>query len=271
VRAYNSEVSLAWNAAPANQLVSGYRVESSKDGLTWSTVFSNTDQTAVVVGNLVNGNTYQFRVSAVNVAGFGPSATVSAMPVGPTSVVDLSATAGDGEVILRWVPPLSGGEGVAITGIEVKYQLGNNAVVVLPLLAANASTYTVTGLTNGSLYQFWVTAKTSAGSSTSQTAKATPTNLLPDPVTGLAATDVTASGASLSWNAPVQSGLGSITYTVEYRLTTSATWTVATTTLTEAAFALSGLTANKAYEVKVYVMNGVGASSSSFANFTTTA
>ncbi len=269
-RAYNSEVSLAWYASPSAEEVTGYRVEKSNDGQTWTTAYTNTDKTTVVVGGLTNGQTYQFRVSAINVAGYGSSVSVSALPVGPTSVVDLSATAGDSSVTLRWVSPTSGGVGISITGIQVKYQQGQNPVVILPTLAANASTFVVEGLTNGQLYQFWVTAKTSSGDSTSQTAMATPTNLIPDPVTNLVTSDLTSTSVNLTWDEPVLTGLGSITYKVEYRRTGS-TWIDATSSLTDTTYALTGLTANAGYEVRVSVLNGIGPSSYTVVEFTTTA
>jgi len=269
LRVYDAEVSLTWNAAPAREGVTGYRVEISRDGTRWNTVYTNIVNTTAAIGSLTNGNTYQFRVSAINDAGFGLSATVSAMPVGPTSVTNLSATPEDGAVTLRWVSPTSGGNDVTITGIQIKYQVGTDPVVTLSTLPANSSTYQVTGLINGARHQFWVTAKTSAGESTSAVAFATPSNLLPDPVTSLTASDVSSSGAYLTWVAPTQSGLGSITYTVEYRLTSASSWTAATTTLKETAFTLTGLTAGSVYEVKVYAMNGAGASSSAFVNVNT--
>ena len=271
LRAYNSEVGLTWFASPAREGVTGYKVEQSRDGTRWLTVpgLANTTNTTVVVPNLENGNTYQFRVSAINAAGTGPTTSVNALPVGTTSVTNLSATAGDGKITLRWLAPASGGAGVTVTGVQIKYQQGVNPVVTLPVEAATTSSFDVAGLTNGLQYQFWVYSKTSAGDGTAEVAFATPTNLAPGPVTSLSASSVTSSAATLTWVAPVQTGLGAVFYRVEYRLTSASTWTTAASQVAGLTYTLSGLAGNSPYEARVIAVNGVDSSASTFVNFTT--
>jgi hypothetical protein len=271
LRAYNSEVGLSWFASPAREGVTGYKVEQSRDGTRWITVagLANTQNTTVVVSNLENGNSYQFRVSAINAAGTGPTTSVNALPVGTTSVTNLSATAGDGKVTLRWLAPASGGAGVTLTGVQIKYQQGTDPVVTLPVEAATISSFEVSGLTNGLQYQFWVYSKTSAGDGTADVAFATPTNLAPGPVTSLSVGSVTSSAASLTWVAPAQSGLGAVYYKVEYRLTSASTWLTAASEVSGLTYTLSGLAGNSSYDVRVTAANGVDSSASTFANFTT--
>ena len=271
LRAYNSEVGLSWFASPEREGVTGYKVEMSRDGTRWLTVsgLANTPNTTVVVPNLENGNTYQFRVSAINAAGVGPTTSVNALPVGTTSVTNLSATAGDSKVTLRWIAPASGGAGVTVTGVQIKYQQGVNPVVTLPVEASTTSSFDVTGLTNGLEYQFWVYSKTSAGDGTAAVAFATPTNLAPGPVTSLSVSSVTSSAASLTWVAPAQTGLGTVYYKIEYRLTSASTWVTAASEVAGLTYTLSGLAGNSSYEVRVIAVNGVASSASTFANFTT--
>ena len=75
----DARVRLVW-APPASEgdrPVTGYAVEVTTDGLTWTTVIANTGSrtTAATVDGLTNGTTYAFRVSAVSAAGQGaPSA-----------------------------------------------------------------------------------------------------------------------------------------------------------------------------------------------------
>jgi hypothetical protein len=73
----DQQVSLAWHESTWNggvYNITGYAVQQSEDGGdTWTTVTSSTDSTTpyYVVTGLSNGDTYRFRVAAVNNAGVG--------------------------------------------------------------------------------------------------------------------------------------------------------------------------------------------------------
>ena len=75
----DGQVRLAW-APPVSEgdrPVTGYAVESTTDGLVWTTVIANTGsrQATATIPGLTNGTTYAFRVSAISAAGQGaPSA-----------------------------------------------------------------------------------------------------------------------------------------------------------------------------------------------------
>jgi hypothetical protein len=77
----------------------------------------------------------------------------------PNMVNPISAVAGNGQVSLSWSAPYNGGS--SITGYTVKYSNGT----VITTTAAGTTSYTVTGLTNGTSYTFIVTANNIAGSS----------------------------------------------------------------------------------------------------------
>ena len=84
-------------------------------------------------------------------------ATPATVPASPTN---LTATAGDAQVSLSWSAPTNNG-GEAITGYTVKYSNGT----VVATTGAGTTSYTVSGLTNGTSYTFIVTANNSVGSS----------------------------------------------------------------------------------------------------------
>lgn len=84
----NGEVSLQWTvpASDGGRAITGYAVERSTDGQTWTLALADTgsDAVTVVVPGLTNGTAYLFRVAAINAAGRGPWSQGSA-PLQPTA------------------------------------------------------------------------------------------------------------------------------------------------------------------------------------------
>ena len=121
------------------------------------------------VTGLMNGTEYAFEVRAVNCAGEGGSSgTVNATPVTvPGAPILLTAASGDGNVTLSWTAPDGGGSG--ITGYE--YCVDGGPWISVP---DAGTTYTVTGLMNGTEYTFWVRAVNGIGEGPSSAVKATP-------------------------------------------------------------------------------------------------
>ena len=81
--------------------------------------------------------------------------------------------------------------------------------------------------------------------------------MAPGAVSGLSASSVTASGASLSWSAPLSGGAVS-TYTIQYRVTGTATWISAGQTSGATLFTISGLQPVTAYDLTVIPANNIG-------------
>src|SRR5207237_2735602 len=107
---------------------------------------------------LVNGTTYQVQIRAVNAAGDGTAtgstpATPATTPGAPTG---LGATAGDHQVLLSWTAPVSDG-GSAITDYTVQYRVhGTTPWQTFSDGVSTAVSATVTGLSNGTVYDFQV-------------------------------------------------------------------------------------------------------------------
>lgn len=137
---------------------------------------TSTSTTATVTG-LTNGTSYDFRVAATNSRGTGGysspitpvwGATVPGAPLSPTS------TAGNTQVVVSWSAPTSNG-GTPITDYIIEYRSGSGSWTTFPDGTSAARTATVTGLTNGTAYEFRVMAVNANGpGSASSTTTATP-------------------------------------------------------------------------------------------------
>ena len=164
------------------------------------------------VTGLVNGTTYTLQVRAVNLFGGGPlSAPSNAVtPVGlataPTAVV---ATRGNASVGLTWVTPSADG-GSPITAYQVQVRTGAT-VVRTDFISGTATTAVITGLTNGTAYNFRVQAINANGSGALSLASntVTPATLPDAPTIGIAtasATATTAGSATVTWTAASNGG-----------------------------------------------------------------
>jgi len=126
---------------------------------------------------VTNGTPYYYVVAAVNAAGETGepsnyvSATVGVTTEAPGVPSDLTATAGNGRVQLSWTAPTTGG---AVTNYQV-WDAENGESYGEVSSAVTATNYTITSLTNGVTYSFYVTGSNSSGTSgSSNIVSATP-------------------------------------------------------------------------------------------------
>lgn len=167
----NAQAVLSWTS-PTGVLsqapITDYREQYSVDnGATWTTfsAAASTETTATVTG-LTNGTAYVFRVAAVNGVGVGSYTTASAsVTLGAASApTGLSVTAGNAQLSLAWTAPSNIGAS-ALTNYRVEYTpSGGSAQTVLT--GSTETSYTLTGLTNGTAYTVRVAAVNSAGTGT---------------------------------------------------------------------------------------------------------
>ena len=164
----NGQVGLSWSASSG---ATSYNVKrSTTNGGPYTTIASPTTTSYTDTG-LTNGTTYYYVVSAVNTAGESAnssqvSATPQAVPPPPTNV---TATAGNGQVGLSW----SASSGA--TSYNVKRSTTNGGPYTT-IASPTTTSYTDTGLTNGTTYYYVVSAVNTAGeSANSSQVSATPT------------------------------------------------------------------------------------------------
>jgi hypothetical protein len=140
--------------------------------------------------------------------------TPATVPGAPTAV---TGTRGDTTVALTWVAPNNGGS--PITGYNVEVRIGTTVVRTVALTTAATST-TITGLNNGTAYNFRVQAVNAVGVGALSAASAavTPATVPGAPQIGTASSGAAggAVNATATWAAPASNGGSAIT---GYRVT----------------------------------------------------
>ena len=191
-----------------------------------------------------------------------PYVTVS-VPAVPATPAAPIATPSNTQVALAWSAPDDGG--LAIIGYQIQYRPSASATWLdaAPAPSGTGTTYTVTGLSNGTSYSFRLAATNSRGSSTwSGAAYATPMAVAPDAPTGLSA-DAGNTQIALAWSAPGDDGGSAITgYRVQYKPSASATWldVAPAPSGTGTTYTVTGLSKGTSYDFQVAATNGVGSS-----------
>jgi Ca2+-binding RTX toxin-like protein len=214
---------VTWSAPAANgsPAVSSYLVTATPTGVgvAVSRSFASSARTGTVTG-LVNGTTYTLQVRALNLFGQGPASAASSpvTPMGlPGAPTGVAGVRGNASVALQWTAPVSDG-GSAITGYQVQVRIGAT-VVRTDNPVGTATSYQVTGLTNGTAYTFRVLAVNGFGASAASatSASVTPATTPDRPITG-AVSQGNAGGqltATFNWTPPASNGGSAITsYTV---------------------------------------------------------
>ena len=166
----NAQVTLAWTASTN---AASYHVKRATATGGPYTQIANPTATNYTDTSVANGTKYFYVVSAVNTSGESANSTEASAT--PTAVVQippvptgLTATAGNAQIILAWT---------ASTG-AASYRVKRATTSGGPytqIANPTATTYTDTGLTNGTPYYYVVSAVNSAGeSANSSQASATP-------------------------------------------------------------------------------------------------
>ena len=186
-----------------------------------------------------------------------PSVTVAIPLEGtPGAPTGLTATGGDQQVRLRWTAPTSDG-GSPITRYEYRFQQGDGVFGSWRTISggASATSYTVTGLENGTSYVFEIRAVNAIGSGQTTTANVTLGESAPGAPTGLTATGGDEQ-IQLSWNAPSTGGSQILRY--EYRSRRSGgSWSDWETT-SATSVTIENLTNGDRYDFEVRAVNSVG-------------
>ncbi len=225
-----------------------YRVTGTT---TWTTV--SVTGTSYNAGSMSSGTPYEWQVQTVCVFGTSSFAstvnfTTVAVPACnlPTTMMTNSITTTT--AIFTWA---------AVSGANnynVRYRLVGTTSWINASTAATF--YNASNLTAGANYEWQIQTACSAGSSayTTSTTFTTTSSIACNVPAGMGTSNVTSSGATVSWTAVP----GAVSYSVHYRITGTTTWTtVSTTTPT---VTLSTLTSGSTYEWQVQTVCSAGSS-----------
>ncbi len=265
----NASVTLSWTAPTddGGSPITGYNIYVGPTPNGESTIAVNLNTlitgTSFTVGSLTNGQTYYFKVEAMNAVGASVlSGEVHAIPAPsvPGSPTNVSATAGDATATVSWTAPADGGS--AILGYSITPYIGTVAQTTQNF-NTNATTDVVTGLTNGTGYTFTVTAKNGVGDSIASTPSttATPIATVPGNPTGVTATDGNGS-VTITWTPPVAGRTSVIGYDVFMGTTSGGESPTALNGAPTAgtSYTVSSLTNGTKYYFTVVAVNSVGPS-----------
>ena len=251
----DGQVKLSWTD-PGNTNISGYEVSTDRatnysaisDGDSEPTTISHT------VTSLTNGTTYTFAVRAVN----GAPATVTATPVGqdppptpppvPGRPGNLTAASDDRAIALSWTAAASNGSPI------IKYQHRRSGVEWEDVPGGPTATeVTVSVLTNGVEYVFYVRAVSSAGTGAQASVSATPAAAPEAPGNLTAASDDRV--IALSWTAAASNGSPIIKYQHQRD---DAPWADIAGGATANSLTVTGLVNDTRYTFSVRAVNGMG-------------
>ena len=275
----DTQVRLEWTAPASNggNTIDGYEYQQ-KAGTnaygSWTDISgANANTTEHTVTGLTNGTIYRFKVRAKNPMGEGPASNeASATPVTVPSVPqNFTLTPGNGQVRLDWTAPASDG-GNAILRYEYRHRAGTDSFTTwtsVPGSNINTTQYTVTGLTNGTLYTFEIRASTATTKGMAASETTTPMAVAPDAPRELSAKSKN-TAVELTWQPPLDNGGSPITR-YEYRQRTGngpfGTWmnipNSGVSGLNATSYTVTGLTNGTSYYFELHAVNNADESAAS--------
>ncbi|MCH8042336.1 MAG: fibronectin type III domain-containing protein [Planctomycetes bacterium] len=253
-----SQIDLSWNDVSGED---GYRIYQWMGSGSQMVGSVGANQTSFSVTGLSPAQTYSFTVGAHNGAGstwssWQSAETLSATPtqIGSVTAIGVSAS----QIDLSW-------SDVQYETEYRVYQWTSGGSQLIGTAGADATSYSVTGLSTQQTYWFTIGAYNSAGSTWSSWQSAE-TLLAPTPMGSVTATGVSASQIDLSWS--------DVQYETEYRIyqwTGSGSQMIGTTGANVTSFSVTGLSSQQTYWFTIGAHNGAGSTWSSWSSATTLA
>ncbi len=276
-----TEIGLSWTAPADNgSPITGYTLQRKSGSENYKDIATTTiaaSATTYSDTGLTPGTEYTYRIRAKNFAGDGAwSNEASATPAAvPAAVTDLSAAAATSDphhltephrsVDLTWSAPSA--NGAAITGYTLQRKTGGGnyeEIATSTPIAASATSYTDSGLTDGTEYTYRIRAANSIGDAdwSNESSTTTLTAHVPSAVTDLSAAKDATNGSTeidLTWTAPAANGAAITAYTLQRK---SGAGNYATTTMSIAGSATTysdtGLTPATEYTYRIHATNSAG-------------
>jgi titin len=218
------------------------------------TSFGTNTASPVYITSLTPGTSYNFTVTAANVAVTGLSTTSAAYtyytnPSAPQSITTtVGYSIGSQKAYISWTAPATNG-GSAITG----YTITSNPAAYSNTVGSGTTNVTTTAvLTNGSAYTFTVVATNGASLTSSATSGSVTPYGLAGQTTGLSATALTTVGQIyLSWSAASANGKTITNYRVSQTGGSSNTYTLGNVL----SYTVTGLASQTSYTFTVAATN----------------
>jgi len=195
------QLNLTWTPPnDYNSVITNYILErESPTGNGFTPLITLTSETSYSDPGLNSVQEYNYRITAVNAYGSGPTNTASAitLPAEPTGIV-VTPNSSSSELIVTWnTPTLTSG----ITGYQILREDGVGTGFT-PITVAATSPFTDTGLTDNIYYNYKLRAVASQGYSGYSNTYSQTTFHLPTGVQSLTATSGDLIDAGLSWSSP---------------------------------------------------------------------
>jgi predicted phage tail protein len=259
--AADSQVQLSWSPSSSGNDLAIY--DAAVQDISKASQVGTATGTSAPVTGLTNGTTYYFWLVVPVDGGKVPNVVsnmASAIPVAtPGPPAGLTATAGNAQVTLSWAPPASDG-GSPVSGYIVFQGTSPGGETDAPVNGSliTGTSYTVTGLTNGSTYYFTVVAINAVGQSPpSAEASAIPVTV-PGAPAGLTVTSGNAQ-VTLSWAAPASDGGSPVTgYNLYAGTTADFNGRAPVAEVTGTVVMVTGLVNGTTYYFRVTAVNRVG-------------
>lgn len=221
-----------------------YKPSSSSTWTTRTTTLNN-----LVLTGLTAGTTYQWQVKA-SCSGYSTVASfVTTSSTGCAAPANLTTTS-----ITQTGATLSWGAVSGSTGYTIQYK--TTPATTWTTVTSTTTSRAISGLTAGTSYVWQV--KASCSSYSQQTSFTTTTSSGCSAPGQLSSSNITSSGAMLSWAAVV----GATGYTLQYKTASASTWTTVASTTTSRN--ITGLAAGTAYVWQVKASCSVYSSQASF-------
>ena len=269
-----TQIDLAWTApaSTGGSAITGYKIEVSPDGSSWSDLVADTNSTATTYAHtgLTAGDTRHYRVSAINAVGTSDASesddttTTASTNTAATGAPTITGTAQVGETLTASTTGIADANGLTTPGYTYQWIRVATDNTETNISSATASTYTLVAADQGTTIKVTVSFTDDASNAETLTSAATVTvTTTPGAPTGLAATANGPSQIDLAWTAPASTGGSAITgYNIEVSANGTSGWTdqVANTGNANTTYAHTGLTAGttRHYRVSAINANGTG-------------
>ena len=220
-----TQYDLSWTAGnDGGSAITGYFIEINKNGGGWTTEVANTGSTSTSYPDtdLTAGDDASYRVSAINPIGTSTASlesNVVTTPTVPSAPLSLTATTiDDTSIEINWSQPTTNGGSVIQT-----FSIQNDAsgtFTQIGTVGVNITTFTHTGLSDGTNYNYQVVAVNNVGNSPASnqanawTLPSAPTNLVANAISS-------GDTLELEWDQPT----GTVTeYRVQRALMGATNW-----------------------------------------------